>query len=212
MSNLRIGILGGSFDPIHNGHLALARAACRKLGLSRLFLVPAAIPPHKRTRLLAARSHRLAMTRIAARLLREEGLPVRVDDGEISRPKQVSYTIDTVGRFRRRFGRAARIVLVMGSDSLEILHTWRRIGELLAGTEIAIGERPGFPAPRCLARARKRLAPHTGRFVLFPMRPDPASATAIRRSAREWTRVPAPISRYARRHALYTSLPRRAPR
>ncbi len=187
--------------------MSLARAACRNLGLARLLLVPAAIPPHKRGRRLAAPRHRLAMARIAARLLRAEGFPVRVDDGELRRPRRVSYTIDTVGRIRRRAGRNAEILLVMGSDSLEILHTWHRVGELLDRTRIATGERPGFPARRGIADAKRRLAPIAERFVVLPMRPDPASATAIRKRRSEWNRMPDAVARYARRHGLYGAIP-----
>lgn len=200
---LRIGILGGSFDPVHSGHMDLARAACRGLALDRLYLVPAAIPPHKRGRRRAPGRHRLAMARLAARLLRAEGIPARVDNGEILRPRRVSYTIDTVERLRRRSGPGAKLWLVLGSDSLAIFHTWHRLPDLLARVTIAVGERPGFPARREIARAVRQIAPRRGRFALLPMRRNPASATALRKGASGWERLPGPIARYARRHRLY---------
>lgn len=189
--------------------MELARAACRGLGLDRLVLVPAAIPPHKRGRRRAPGRHRLAMARLAARLLRAEGIPARVDDGEIRRPRRVSYTIDTVERLRRRWGPGAELWLVLGSDSLAILHTWRRLGDLLARVAVAVGERPGFPARREIARARRRIAPDRGRFRTLPMRRNPASATALREGASGWERLPERIARYARRHRLYPRASRR---
>ncbi len=209
MKGLRIGILGGSFDPIHKGHMSLARAACRRLRLDRLLLIPASIPPHKQGRRLAPASRRLAMVRLAASALRAEGFSVWADPLELSQPRRISYTIDTVLALRRRFGPNARFFLVLGSDSLDLLPAWRRVGDLLDRVTVAVASRPGFPVRRQIARTVKRLqalevASGTSlKFAVIPMRPVAVSATVIRRLEQRPSALPTAVSRYAAAHRLY---------
>jgi nicotinate-nucleotide adenylyltransferase len=120
----RIGLFGGSFDPIHVGHLILAREAKEQLSLDRVIFIPAAISPHKLHRTLAPAEARLEMVRAAVG--DEPGF--EVDDCELRR-EGPSFTIDTVRLMKERNPGAALFYFI-GEDNLEKLHTWREIEEL----------------------------------------------------------------------------------
>ena len=137
-----VGLFGGSFDPIHVGHLIAARAVAEEIGLSRVILIPSAHPPHKRSGDLAAADHRLAMTRLA--VADEPGF--EVSDVELQR-EGPSYTIDTVESFRRTLGSEAELHWIIGSDSLPELPTWHRVDELVDLCAIVTATRPGYETP-----------------------------------------------------------------
>lgn len=136
------GLFGGSFDPIHFGHIISARSVAEHLGITRIVLIPAAEPPHKAGRTLASVEHRLQMTRLAV-----QGDPLfEVSDIEAHRPGP-SYTIDTVIEFRRRLPDSSSLAWLIGADSLPELATWRRISDLLDRVRIVTMSRPvaGIP-------------------------------------------------------------------
>lgn len=120
----KLGIYGGTFDPIHNAHLILAREALEQLELERVVFVPAAVSPHKLEQHTAPAQLRLAMVRAAVE--RERGF--EVDDVELRRSPP-SFTIDTVVEYRRREP-GADIFYFVGSDNLPRLHTWQRFHDL----------------------------------------------------------------------------------
>ncbi|MEE8170038.1 MAG: nicotinate-nucleotide adenylyltransferase [Phycisphaerae bacterium] len=122
----RIGLYGGSFDPIHFGHLISARAVADALNLTKIVLIPAASPPHKLADTLAPAADRLAMAQLA---VRNDPL-FEVDDLELHRPGP-SFTFDTVTEFRRRLGSQAELFWIIGGDTLPELATWHRIPELV---------------------------------------------------------------------------------
>ena len=138
----RIGILGGTFDPPHVGHLWLATLAADAIGLDRVLFMPAAQPPHKGGRLVTKASDRLLMTRLA----------VAGDDLfdltliEMERPGP-SYTIDSVDELQRSYGTDATLYLLMAADSLASIDTWREPDALLERIEWVVGPRPGSPLP-----------------------------------------------------------------
>lgn len=123
-SPLRLGLYGGSFDPIHHGHLLLARDALEQLGLDRVIFIPAALSPHKTNTRPAPASARREL--LQAALDGEERL--QVDDCELRRPG-ISYTIDTV-RHYREFHPGAQLFYFLGEDNLPELHTWKEIDAL----------------------------------------------------------------------------------
>lgn len=138
----RIGILGGSFDPVHVGHLIIADRAVEILRLDRLLFIPTAVTPHKRDRALAPARKRLAMIRAAVR-----GHPVlEASDMEIRRGG-VSFTVDTLRTLRRRHP-GARLHLLLGADSLGILHMWKDIREIVRLADFAVLGRPNHPGRR----------------------------------------------------------------
>lgn len=136
---MSIGLYGGSFNPIHFGHLISARSVAEQLGLSKIVLIPSASPPHKRAEDLAPAADRLEMARLAV-----AGDPLfEVDDLELRRTGP-SYTFDTVTEYRARVGPNTRLCWLIGADSLPELATWSRIARLVEAVEIVTAARPGW--------------------------------------------------------------------
>jgi len=137
----RIGVLGGTFDPPHVGHLWLAALAADGLELDRVLFMPAAQPPHKAGRIIARSTDRLLMTRLAIHL----DPAFELSAIEMERPGP-SYTIDSVAELERLYP-AARLYLVMAADSLAQIDTWREPDQLLERVEWAVGPRAGSAMP-----------------------------------------------------------------
>ena len=121
----RIGVFGGSFDPVHMGHLTIAQDAVEQLELDRLIFVPAAVPPHKQEKTLAVGQQRFEMLQLAT----EGNLSFEVSDMELRRGG-VSYTVDTMKQIQLEHP-GAELFFVVGLDSLTILHLWRNVEQLL---------------------------------------------------------------------------------
>lgn len=153
-----IGVFGGSFAPIHNGHLRLAIEALEQLDIDELRLIPAAAPPLRDAPVFSAK-RRLRWVELAVR-----GEPGLVADGcEVAR-KGPSYTVDTLAALRARRPREP-ICLLLGQDSARKLHRWHRWRELIGLAHLVFfnrpGERPAFPAPvRTLLKGREARSPH----------------------------------------------------
>jgi nicotinate-nucleotide adenylyltransferase len=197
---MRLGVLGGTFNPVHFGHLLVADDARRRLRLDRVFLVPAFRPPHKRAA-VAPYADRLAMLRLARRGW--DGLAVL--PLEESRPGP-SYTVATLRDLRDRFPRARRWLLV-GADQYRTMATWHEPARLTEHSAIAVLTRPGIPAPgRFPGHDRRRV-----RFV--DVIPVGLSGSLVRsrlasgRSVRYM--LPAAVDRYVRRHRLYVKQTKR---
>lgn len=138
----RIGLFGGSFDPVHTGHLLLAQAAVEELGLTRLFFILAAQSPFKTDNQFAPAAARMQLLRLAL----AGKTNCEVDDQEIHRGG-VSFTIDTVRDYARRFP-DAQLFYLIGADNVASLPKWREAHELAKLAEFAIIPRPGeAPAP-----------------------------------------------------------------
>lgn len=143
---MKIGIYGGSFDPVHYGHLLVAQAAMEELGLDKLFFVPAAKSPFKTGTDLAPANARLQLLRLAL----AGKTHYEVDDREIQRGG-ISYTVDTLGSFAKQFP-TAEIFYLIGADNAAKLNEWREPAELAKLAQFVAVPRPGgaaavFPAP-----------------------------------------------------------------
>lgn len=136
-----MGLLGGTFDPIHNGHLALARRFAELLQLTELVLLPAG-QPYQKTDVSAAH-HRLAMTRAAAGALALPGVAVSVATDEIEHAGP-TYTVETLERWRAREGTQISLALLIGADQLLRLDTWRDWRRLFDFAHVCAETRPGF--------------------------------------------------------------------
>ena len=134
---LRIGIFGGSFDPVHNGHLQIAEEAMNQLRLDRLLFVPAFVPPHKPGAALASVRDRVSMLRIALR-----GKPRWSISMDEIRREGISYTVDSVRTIRSR-NPAAAIYLIVGSDNAAQFKTWKDYREILREARLAVYRRTG---------------------------------------------------------------------
>jgi len=138
----RIGLFGGSFDPVHTGHLLLAQAASEELGLNRLFFILAAQSPFKAGNQFAPAAARMQLLRLAL----AGKTCYEVDDQEIQRGG-VSFTIDTVRDYARRFPKA-QLYYLIGADNVASLLQWREAGALAKLVEFAVIPRPGeSPVP-----------------------------------------------------------------
>ena len=138
----RIGVLGGTFDPPHIGHLWLATLAADAIGLDRVLFMPAAQPPHKGGQLVSRGTDRLLMTRLAI-----GGDPAfELCPIEMERPGP-SYTIDSIDELERLYAGQAQLYLLMAADSLNAIDTWREPDRLLERIEWVVGPRPGSDLP-----------------------------------------------------------------
>ena len=142
----RIGVFGGSFDPVHMGHLTIAQDAVEQLELDRLIFVPAAVPPHKQGCTLAEGRHRLAMLELAT----EANLSFEVSDMELQRGG-LSFTVDTMTQIQADHP-GAELFFIVGLDSLTILHSWRNVGKLLEMCTVVPFARGGEDAARVAAQ------------------------------------------------------------
>lgn len=195
---MRIGLLGGTFDPIHAGHLAAAKAALDCAELDRVMFIPAAQPPH-RPRAIATADDRLEMCRLAI----EGDTRFVVSDLELERGGP-SYTVDTLAELRRSHP-GDQLLLILGWDAARLFSTWRRPDEVRALATIVVVARPGSAAPR---KADLEPAGLGGQGVILCLEPTPdVSASEIRRALASGEsiagKVPAAVERYIAAHHLY---------
>jgi nicotinate-nucleotide adenylyltransferase len=150
---MNIGLFGGTFDPIHRGHLALARAACERCKLSRVLFVPANVPPHKQAQPLSAFAHRYAMIALttagekdfAPSLLEApEEFEPKNDRGKKTRQERPNYTVDTVLRLKQSLKKADRLFLLIGIDAFTDIAKWYQPEALFRECEFVVASRPGF--------------------------------------------------------------------
>ena len=140
---MSIAIFGGTYNPVHHGHLRIAIELTELLGVDQLCMIPCANPPHREAPEVSA-EQRLAMLQLAI-----QGQPkLRADDLELRRADSVSYTIDTVLEIRSQMPASAPLHLCLGMDSLQHLHTWHRWQELLDHCHIVVTRRPGSQPPQ----------------------------------------------------------------
>ena len=170
----RIGILGGTFDPVHRGHIRLALSALDACALDRLLVVPAGNPPHKTC--LADAEDRWKMV-VSACACDKRLVPSRL---EIDRPG-ISCTADTLSALRSEYPKAD-LFFVVGEDALAHLHHWPRLGEILRLCTFAVCPRPDAPDSRFFSSETSLLSAMGGRFVTVPSDPLPASSSEIRLS------------------------------
>jgi nicotinate-nucleotide adenylyltransferase len=137
----RVGLLGGTFDPIHNAHMALARRFAELLNLTELVFLPAGQPWQKKD--VTPAHHRLAMTRAAAESLRIEGMKITVATDEIDHDGP-TYTVETLARWREREGADASLALLIGADQLVHLDSWRDWKRLFEFAHVCVETRAGF--------------------------------------------------------------------
>jgi nicotinate (nicotinamide) nucleotide adenylyltransferase len=131
-------VFGGTFDPIHYGHLRLAQEMAEMLGLEKVRLIPAGQPPHRGTPTVAPK-HRLEMVRLAA----EDNPLFEVDGREIQKPAP-SYSVETLAELRAELGPERPLVLLLGADAFLGLATWHRWEDLFDLAHIAVAQRPGY--------------------------------------------------------------------
>ncbi len=229
---MNIGLFGGTFDPVHRGHMALARAAMEHYKLHRVHFVPAHIPPHKQRQPLSSFLHRFSML-VLATAEEKAFIPSLLEAPEEStsasrkdREAKPNYTIDTILRLRRSLKSSDRIFLLIGMDAFADIAKWHRSEELFSRCEFVVASRPGYsladvanalpeslrPRPEVTQPFHKQAA--SGDLVLkgatIHLLPDlrqPASATSIRAAATAGKPlgrfVDAPVAEYIKKMGLY---------
>jgi nicotinate-nucleotide adenylyltransferase len=221
---MRIGFFGGSFDPPHRGHIALARLAMESVGLETVLFAPVGVQPLKRDRPQASFADRVTMTELA--IAGEAGLELSLVDAprEDGRP---NYTIDTVRGLKKTVAAGDKIFCLMGADSFLSIGKWYRAADLLVACDFVVAARPGFDLGKiaaalpasisvasCDAQSGESLVlclhgagSGESRLYLLPDLEEPASASRIRESLERgaeprWELDPA-VAAYIREHGLY---------
>lgn len=216
MSERRIGVYGGTFDPIHSGHLEVARAVVGYLGLDELLIVPAHRPPHKTTQAISDAYHRYAMAALATM----DDARLKVSTVELDAPSR-PYTFETMQGLRKAFGPRTQMFFVIGADSFEEINLWREPARILDSSHLIVITRPGHSLDTSHLPARfvanltdwrgghkQAEAPQVaGRVYLSDLVNVDISSTEIRRKVRDGepidNDVPPRVADYIRKYALY---------
>lgn len=211
----RIGVLGGTLDPIHCGHLAAAAAARDTFALPRVLVVPSNVPPHRSVQPVASAFHRFAMTALAV-----SGMPgLEACDDEL-RADGPSYTASTLERLQAKGHRASQIFFITGADAFAEIATWKRYPDVLDLAHFVVVSRPGYAIeslaerlPDLRSRMRPAAAPvrtDGGPLIFLLEAPTPEiSSTAIRerlgRGESLAGLVPPLVETHIHQHRLYSS-------
>ncbi len=197
---MKIGILGGTFDPIHYGHLVIAEDARAYLGLEQVLFIPAHHPPHKPNRKYSPIEHRIRMTEIAI----ADNPYMSLNLIELQRPGP-SYTVDTLRLLRDEFGSEAELYFIMGMDSLASITTWFKPDEILKLCRIVVAERAGYSAD--LAALERQLPGLLARIDMIDTPELSISSTDLQRRVRAGLpikyQLPAAVEQYVYEHGLY---------
>lgn len=199
----QLGILGGTFDPPHYGHLALAGAARAQLDPDRILLVPAGAPPHKSDRPITPAIHRVAMVSLA--IADQRGMTI--SHADLDRPGP-HYTVDMLTLLHRAYP-GAELFFLMGSDSLAHLLTWRDPGRIVSQATLAVLRRPGWEVE--LGKLKQALPEIEEHLLWLEGAIVDVSGTEIRRRVRRGLSIagltPPPVANYVRQHRLYRFRP-----
>ena len=200
----RYGILGGTFDPPHLGHLALAQEVYTRMSLDRVWFLPAREPPHKPGRAISSAADRLAMLERAL----ASDVRFAVSTVELERPGP-SYTVDTLAELRARWGAGVWMALIIGWDMLAYLPQWRDAAGVIArADQIVATHRPGVPAPEGeVARLEEQLPGLRAKLTVLPAPQLAVSGTEIRTRVAQMLPVryltPDAVATYIEMRALY---------
>ena len=185
---MNIGLFGGSFDPIHRGHIALARAAVERCSLRQVLFVPVGVPPHKQSQPLTPFVHRYAMVALAVQ--DEKGLVPSLLEAPAAalsaagQPRAVAptqpgpnYTIDTVRRLKKTLKKADQLFFVIGIDAFRDIAKWREARALLAECEFIVASRPGYSLRDVAESLPEGLRPPDS--VTKPFQKEPATGDLV---------------------------------
>jgi nicotinate-nucleotide adenylyltransferase len=208
-----VGVFGGTFDPVHNGHLRSALELVQRLKLAQLHMIPCADPAHRDTPLASA-EHRAAMVELAL-----GGDSALVCDRRELHREGYSYTIDSLIELRQELGHERSICLIMGCDALLSISSWHRWNELLDFANVVVIARPGWQLPtqgliadwlvsNACAGVRGLHHRSAGAILIEELRPLPISASEIRQLVKNGQSarflLPESVITYILNHGLYT--------
>jgi nicotinate-nucleotide adenylyltransferase len=193
----RIALYGGTFDPVHVGHLEVARKISELFEVEQVIFIPAQLAPHKVGRPVTEPIHRYAMLALAT----QDDPRLLISTFELDAPDR-RYTVDTVGEFQRMLGEDTELFFIMGADSWSEIQTWRDWKRLLQMTNHIVVTRPGYEVPPAPAELKDQI------FFTDAVMKD-ISATNIRRLASEGRydelgqMVPGPVADYIKKYRIY---------
>ena len=198
---MNIGVLGGTFDPVHRGHLSIAEEAGTRLNLAEIIFVPSGQPWQKVGRTITPTEHRLQMLRLA--IANKPHFKLATLEIERAGP---TYTIDTIVELQEQLDRGDELFFILGWDSLAGLPEWQDPRGLIKLCYLVAAPRPGYPRPDL--KAMEELIPGLSQRVMLMDKPEvDISASTIRdRVARGLSvrhLVPEPVNRYIKQHKLY---------
>jgi nicotinate-nucleotide adenylyltransferase len=189
-AGMKIGLFGGTFDPIHRGHIALAQAAREKFGLTRVLFVPANIPPHKQKQPLSAFAHRYAMVALATAAdkafvpsLLEAPPDIAAESGKTSAraTPAANYTIDTLRRLRQTLKKIDQIFFLIGIDAFHDIAKWHQSEALFGECEFVVASRPGYSLADVANSLPEKLRPAAQ--VTKPFEKQPARGDLVLKGA-----------------------------
>jgi nicotinate-nucleotide adenylyltransferase len=224
--SIRLGVFGGTFDPIHSGHLRSAEEVRERFDLTEVLFVPSARPPHKEASFVIDPIHRLQMSELAT----ADNDAFSVCHLELQRPGP-SYSIDTINKLQQEKGTNAVLYFIMGADAFMEIHTWKDVERLFKSAHFLVTSRPGYPVHELLHTLEKTVtsrwsalkfqlsfdsdfgvetlqaAPSDRSIFIVPITHLDISATDIRQRVAKGRSirylVPEPVERYINQHALY---------
>ena len=198
----RIGIMGGTFDPIHYGHLAAAEAARVEFGLCKVIFMPAGNPPHKQSQKISDAEHRYRMTALAT----SSNSGFEVSRLEVDKAG-ITYTFDTMEELRSIYGEAPEIYFITGADAVLELLTWYKIGELLTLCKFIAVTRPGFDIWKLEQKIAEITSKYDGEIICLEVPLLEISSTDIRERIRSGKPVkyllPEEVEAYIHKNGLY---------
>ncbi len=200
---MKIGVIGGTFDPIHNGHLIIAEETRARLNLTEVLFVPAGQPWLKANSPVAAVDHRLEMVCLAI----ADRPYFTLSTVDIDRPGP-SYTIDTLAELQSQFGAGTELFLITGWDSLAELPQWHEPTRLITMCHLVAVPRPGYRRPKL--KSLEASIPGISKRVMLMDKPEiDISASVIRDRVAQGLSirhlVPEPVNRYIKQHGLYVT-------
>lgn len=200
--SIRVGIMGGTFDPVHYGHLVTAEGARCKFGLDQVLFLPSGIPPHKKSENVSKAEHRYMMT-VLATLTNPHFEVSRID---IDR-KGSSYTIDALQILREQYGPTVELFFITGADAVFEIMGWKNSDKLLKIAHFIAATRPGFSLEELPALTQEWVDEHQDRFHVLRIPAMAISSTDIRERVRLGHSirylVPEQVDYYIRRNNLY---------
>jgi len=184
---MKIGLFGGTFDPIHRGHIALARAARQQFGLARVLFVPAHIPPHKQKQPLSSFAHRYAMVTLATAgekvfipsLLEAPSEDFRLSTNKSAKPgaPPANYTIDTIRRLKMSLKKIDQVFFLIGVDAFRDIAKWHESEALFAECEFIVASRPGYSLADIANSLPEKLRPAV--HITKPFEKQPAKGDLV---------------------------------
>lgn len=201
---LKIGIMGGTFNPIHNAHLILAQEVLSKLKLDKVIFIPSGNPPHKNSSEIAEKEHRYNMTKLAI----EGNDSFEVSKIEIDR-SGMSYTYDTINELLNQYNNQVQLFFIIGADAIYDIESWYCFEKVLRKCNFVVATRPGMDSEKLKIKIKKLIEQYNGKIQLLQLTEISISSTEIREKVKKHgkleTLLPEKVETYIYENNLYAT-------